>query len=56
MKTYVGVKVVKAKPTEKYGKPGYNVKYPDGYRQWVPADVFEKMYRELDCKDFINEG
>ncbi len=54
MKNYIGVKIVKAEPQEKDGAPGYRVKYPDGYVSWSPQGVFEKAYRELDCKDFIN--
>lgn len=54
MKNYIGVKVVKAEPQEKDSRAGYKVKYPDGYESWSPKDVFEKAYRELDCKDFIN--
>ena len=54
MKNYIGTKIVKAEPMEKDGKAGYRVKYPDGYESWCPADVFEKVYHELDCKDFIN--
>lgn len=55
MKNYIGVKIVKAEPQMKDGKPGYKVVYPDGYASWSPQDVFEKAYRELDCVDFINE-
>lgn len=33
---------------------GYIVMYPDGYVSWSPKEVFEKAYRELDCKEFIN--
>lgn len=54
MKNYIGVKIVKAEPQEKNGRPGYRVKYPDGYESWSPKSAFEKTYRELDCKDFIN--
>ena len=54
MKNYIGVKIVKAEPQEKNGHPGYRVKYPDGYESWSPKSVFEKAFRELDCKDFIN--
>lgn len=71
MKTYIGVKIVKAKPATKAeflaladeprkisegntDAEGYIVKYPDGYVSWSPKDVFEKAYRELDCKEFIN--
>ncbi len=55
MKNYIGVKIVKAEPQEKKGKPGYKVVYPDGYVSWSPKDVFEEAYRELGCEDFINE-
>ncbi len=55
LQNYIGVKIVKAEPEEKDGRPGYKVKYPDGYVSWSPKDVFEKAYRELDCEDFINE-
>ena len=55
MKNYIGVKIVKAEPEEKDGKPGYKVVYPDGYVSWSPKDVFEKSYRVLDCEDFIND-
>ena len=34
---------------------GYIVKYPDGYISWSPKEVFEEVYRELVCTDFINE-
>ena len=54
MKNYIGVKIVKAEPQERNGRPGYRVKYPDGYEAWSPKSAFEKAYRELDCKDFIN--
>lgn len=54
MKNYIGVKIVKAELCEKDGKPGYRVKYPDGYTSWSPKEAFEKAFRELDCKDFIN--
>ena len=53
MENYIGVKIVKAEPEEKNGKPGYRVKYPDGYVSWSPKETFEKAYRKLDCKEFI---
>ena len=55
MKNYIGVKIVKAEPQVKNGKPGYKVVYPDGYVSWSPKDVFEEAYQELGCEDFINE-
>lgn len=44
---YVGVKRVTAWPQKKDGKPGYAVKYSDGYISWSPADVFERSYFQL---------
>jgi hypothetical protein len=55
MKNYIGVKIVKAEPQEKDGRPGYKVAHPDGYVSWFPKDAFEKAYRILDCEDFINK-
>ena len=55
MKNYIGVKIVKAEPQVKNGKPGYKVVYPDGYVSWSPKDVFEEAYRGLGCEDVINE-
>lgn len=54
MENYIGVKIVKAEPEEKDGRPGYKVKYPDSYVSWSPKDVFEKAYRKLECEGFIN--
>lgn len=59
-KTYTGTKTIKAVPMEKTeaekllgksitpatpGENGYLVEYPDGYRSWSPASVFEAAYR-----------
>lgn len=41
---YIGVKIITAWPEEKDEKPGYAVKYPDGYISWSPKDVFESAY------------
>lgn len=58
-KTYTGTKTIKAVPMEKAeaekllgksitpatpGTDGYLVEYPDGYRSWCPAKVFEEAY------------
>lgn len=64
MKTYIGTKVIEAKPMNRgdYNKyrgweipadenptdKGYLVKYPDGYESWSPAKVFEEAYRAFD--------
>ena len=58
MKTYIGVKLIQAKPAQKHtctttdcaeGIEGYKVVYeqPDGstYESWSPKDVFEESYR-----------
>ena len=44
-KSYIGTKEIQAWEQEKDGKPGYAVKYPDGYISWSPKDVFEAAYR-----------
>ena len=54
MENYIGVKIVKAEPMEKNGTLGYRIKYPDGYISWSPKETFEKAYRKLDCKEFID--
>ena len=33
-------------------RPGYAVKYENGYTSWSPKDVFEAAYRPLDRLDF----
>ncbi len=42
---YIGTKEILAWPQEKDGKPGYAVKYADGYISWSPKAVFEVAYR-----------
>jgi hypothetical protein len=44
-KSYIGTKEILAWELDKDGKPGYAVKYPDGYISWSPKDVFESAYR-----------
>ena len=44
MKSYIGIKMVKAEPCEKDGVHGYTIVYPDGYESWSPAAVFEAAY------------
>lgn len=46
-KTYIGVKMVTAWPEERDGKPGYAVKYEDGYMSWSPEEAFERAYFPL---------
>lgn len=48
---FVGVKMVEAWPEKKDGKPGYAVKYEDGYTSWSPKDVFERFYYPLEDGD-----
>lgn len=46
-KSYIGAKIIQAHPQDKDGKPGYAVRYPDGYESWSPQAVFEEAYREI---------
>lgn len=46
-KEYIGIKQVTAWPQDKDGKPGYAVKYADGYTSWSPKDVFEAAYLDI---------
>jgi hypothetical protein len=48
---YIGTKEIMAWPTEKDGKPGYSVKYADGYISWSPASAFEPAYRRAEGGD-----
>lgn len=41
---YIGTKQVLAWDQEKDGKPGYAVKYADGYTSWSPKGIFETSY------------
>lgn len=47
---YVGVKIVLAYEQDRDGKPGYVVRYEDGYESWSPKDVFEKHYLPMGEK------
>ena len=46
-KSYIGAKIIKAKPISKGGEEGYEVIYPDGYVSWSPKETFEQAYSEL---------
>ena len=50
-KTYIGTKEILAWKQDKGDKPGYAVKYPDGYISWSPKDVFEEAYRVAEGDD-----
>lgn len=41
---FIGTKIVTAWLQDKDGKPGYAVKYSDGYTSWSPKEVFEESY------------
>lgn len=51
---YYGTKLIEAH--EALGgddnRPGYSVKYEDGYMSWSPKDVFEKAYQPLYALSF----
>jgi hypothetical protein len=51
MKSYIGTKIINARPLEKDGKPGYKVRYPDGYESWSPKESFEIAYREVTTEE-----
>ena len=42
---YIGTKEVLAWEQDKDDRPGYAVKYPDGYISWSPKAAFEEAYR-----------
>lgn len=65
METYIGVKIVKAKPmnyneaiekgyrvNDNLSTEGYEVEYENGYKSWSPKDVFEKAYRKTNNLTF----
>ncbi len=66
MDTYIGCKVIQAEPmdectflrtekgedtTSRATRPGYKVRYPDGYTSWSPKNVFEEAYRKINPKE-----
>lgn len=51
-KDYYGTKKITAWEQEKDGKPGYAVKYADGYTSWSPKDVFEEAYKSSGEMNF----
>lgn len=44
---YICHKIVTAWEQEKDGKPGYSVKYEDGYVSWSPKEAFEAGYTAI---------
>ncbi len=53
---YVGVKIVEAWPQDhEDGRPGYAVKYSDGYTSWSPKDVFENAYFPIVNNDDVSK-
>ena len=71
MKSYLGVKLIKAQPmtygdysglkcfpieAEKANDEGYLVEYPDGYQSWSPIAAFEAAYLELNESSRITSG
>jgi len=49
---YYGTKRITAWEQEKDSKPGYAVKYSDGYISWSPKDVFEAAYQPITSMSF----
>lgn len=72
MKSYLGVKVLNAKPMnlgdynthrgwaipadEDPKRDGYLVMYPDGYESWSPKDAFESAYLPLENSTKITQA
>lgn len=52
MLRYIGVKFVLAVRESKDGKPGYRVRYADGYESWCPKEQFEEANRRTDMMPF----
>lgn len=52
IRDYYGTKRITAWSMALKGKPGYAVKYEDGYISWSPQDVFEAAYQPLDKLSF----
>lgn len=50
---YVCHKIVTAWEQEKDGKPGYSVKYEDGYVSWSPKEAFEAGYTAIGHTDSL---
>ena len=60
---YIGTKVVAAEPMDEVkwaflkgyvpqeNRPGYKVRYEDGYVSWSPKDVFEQFYRPVTQRE-----
>lgn len=47
---YIGCKQVEGWESPQDGKPGYAVKYPDGYQSWSPKEAFESAYLPMGAK------
>lgn len=47
VKAYIKTSVMLATPQERDGKPGFAVRYGDGYTSWCPKDTFEATARKL---------
>lgn len=60
MESYIGVKMIKAKPgnapkpmgDHPQGALGMIVEYEDGYTSWSPLLVFDEAYRRCDAMTF----
>ncbi len=63
---YIGTKIVAAEPMDSVAfagwqgrpgelpaRPGYKVRYEDGYTSWSPKDVFERCYRKVTANERV---
>ncbi|TXH10058.1 MAG: DUF2829 domain-containing protein [Spirochaetes bacterium] len=49
---YYGTKRITAWEQDRDGKPGYAVKYKDGYISWSPKETFEEAYQPITAMYF----
>jgi len=60
MEQYIGTKMIQAEPKEQLydsqgnitNRPGYRVRYADGYESWSPKEAFEEAYRPTSSMNF----
>lgn len=45
---YIGCQQVEAVPSTRDGHDGYYATYPDGYRVWIPKNLFDRLHLPFD--------
>lgn len=51
-RAFYGTKRIEAWEETRDGKPGYGVRYADGYTSWSPTEAFENAYQPTDAMNF----